>query len=180
MSTQNKKTQSKTVETLKPVEAAANATKEQYETVVKAGSKAAQKNYEQAVAMTKEQVEKASTAMFKGYDEFSTLNKETMDAVMKSSNIYAKGMERLSKEMMAFTQSTVEANMATAKAFANAKTLREIFDLQAELARANFDKAMAESAKLTEMSVKVANEAMEPLQSRFNVTVEKMMKPIAA
>jgi hypothetical protein len=30
------------------------------------------------------------------------------------------------------------------------------------------------------MSVKVANDAMEPIQGRVNVTVEKMLKPVAA
>jgi hypothetical protein len=28
--------------------------------------------------------------------------------------------------------------------------------------------------------VKVANEALEPIQSRFNVAVEKIFKPVAA
>jgi len=30
------------------------------------------------------------------------------------------------------------------------------------------------------MSLKVANESVEPIQAQFNVVVEKMMKPIAA
>jgi phasin family protein len=178
MSTQ-KKTQAAT-DAMKPVEEAVNKTKEQYEAVVKASTEAATKNYEQAVQSAQEQVEKASKSLFKGYDELTSLNKDNMDAFVKSSNIYAKGFENLSKEVMSFAQSAMEANMATAKAFAGAKTLREMFDLQADYARNNFDKTLAESAKLTEMSVKVANDALEPIQGRVNVTVEKMLKPVAA
>jgi hypothetical protein len=38
---------------------------------------------------------------------------------------------------------------------------------------------MAESAKMTELSVKVSNEAMEPIQTQTNKTVEKVMKSAA-
>lgn len=39
---------------------------------------------------------------------------------------------------------------------------------------------VAEGTKVSEMSLKVANESVEPIQAQFNVVVEKMMKPIAA
>ncbi|MDX1710914.1 MAG: phasin family protein [Rhodovibrionaceae bacterium] len=183
MSTQKKTTQNATktaTEAMKPVEEAVTKSKEQYEAVVKAGTDAATKNYETAVQQAQEQMEKASKALFGGYDELASLNKDNMDAFVKSSNIYAKGFESLSKEMMSFAQSAMETNLATVKAFAGAKTVREVIDLQADYARSNFDKTLAESAKLTEMSVKVTNDAMEPIQGRVNVTVQKMLKPVAA
>ena len=33
---------------------------------------------------------------------------------------------------------------------------------------------------MSELGVKVANEAMEPIQNRFNIAVEKIFKPEAA
>jgi phasin family protein len=147
---------------------------------VKAGTDAATKNYEQAIAMTKDQVEKASTALFRGYDEMTVLNKDNVEAVVASSTIVAKGYETIGREVMSFTQSAIETNIAATKAIFGAKTLRELVDLQADFARSQFDNALAESAKLTEMSVRVANDAIEPLQSRVNVTVEKLLKPVAA
>jgi hypothetical protein len=39
---------------------------------------------------------------------------------------------------------------------------------------------VAEGTKLGEMSFKVANDAIAPIQARVNVAVEKMAKPIAA
>ena len=176
---QTKKTQTAN-EMTAPIEAAVNAGKETVEAFVKAGTDAASQQYEQAMTSTKEQVEKASTIMFKSYDEFSSLNKGNMDAFMKSGTIVAKGFESLSKEMMGFAQEAMEANMAAAKQVFGAKNLHEMMDLQSNLARTNFDKVMAESAKLSEMSVKAANAAIAPLQSRVNVAVQTMLKPTAA
>jgi phasin family protein len=60
------------------------------------------------------------------------------------------------------------------------KTLREAVDLQADFAKGNFDKFVAESTKMSETVVKVANDAMEPITARVNVSVEKIFKPLAA
>lgn len=166
-------------EALKPVEDAATIGKESVEAAVKAGSVAAQKGYEQAVAMTKEQVEKASEALFKGYDQFNTLSKDNLEAVVASGTIVAKGVESLSKEVFALAQSSLESSMAVAKAFAGVRTLREAIDLQTELSRSQFDKLFADGAKIAELSVKVANEAVQPLQARVNVAFETLLKPPA-
>ena len=165
---------------LKPVEAAVAAGKETVEKAMQAGTEAAAQNYEKVVAMTQDQVDKASKAAFQGYDDFAALNKDAMDAVVASGNIMAKGYEAIGKELMAYTQSSIEANVAATKALFGAKNIRDVMDLQTQYTRESFDKAMAESAKLSEMSVKVAKDAMEPIQARLNVTVEKMVKPLAA
>ena len=165
---------------IEPVEAAVAASKETVEAVVKAGTQAASKSYEQAVAMAQEQVEKASENLFKGYDEVASLGKDSVDAYVESTSVFAKGVEAMSKELMGFTQTTVEANVANAKALFAAKTLREVIDLQTGFSRSSFDSLVAESAKLTELSMALASDTFEPLQLRLNTAVEKMMKPLAA
>lgn len=174
-----RKSQTQAQEALKPVADAVDAGKQQAEAVVKAGNEAATKNYEQMIAATQEQVEKSCSAMFKGYDEVNALNKANIDAVVKSNTALAKGLESLGNELMAFAQSSIEANVATTKALFGAKTLREVADLQTDLTRSTFDKALAESAKVSEMSVKVANEALQPLQTQTSAAVERLFKPTA-
>ena len=61
-----------------------------------------------------------------------------------------------------------------------ARTLREAVDVQTDWAKTSFDKVVAESTKLSEISVKVANEAAEPINARFNAAIEKLLKPMAA
>jgi phasin family protein len=81
---------------------------------------------------------------------------------------------------MSFAQSAVEANVATTKALFGATTLRELIDLQTEFQRSRFDSLIAESAKLTELSMALANDTLEPIQVRLNANVEKLLNPIAA
>lgn len=164
---------------LAPVEAAVNASKETVEAVMKAGTDAYAKQYEQTVTMTKDQVEKASAMMFQNYDEFVSLNKANLDAVVATTTTVAKGFETLAKELMGFAQGNVENGMTTTKKLLGAKNLQELMDLQTEYGRALFDGCVAESAKVAEMSMKTANEAFAPLQERVQVSVEKMTRPAA-
>ena len=141
---------------------------------------AGKQSVEQAVAATKEQVESASNAALKSYDDFAVYNKEAVDAYVKAGNVMTKGMEDLGKTLFAFAQSQAESNVSAAKAMMTAKTLNDVVEIQSDLARSQFDAFVAESTKVSEMSLKVANETVEPIQAQFTVVVEKMMKPIAA
>ena len=53
-------------------------------------------------------------------------------------------------------------------------------DLQNTFAKTRFDSFIAESAKISEMTVKTTNEAIAPLKARVDETVETLSKPIAA
>jgi phasin family protein len=140
----------------------------------------AQKGYDQMLGATREQLEKASVTMFKSYEDLSKFQKDNYDAYVAASQIFAKGAENIGKAWMAFTQESLETVAQTAKALLGAKTLREAVDLQSDWAKSSFDKVVAEGTKISEMSVKVANEAYAPINARVNVAVEKMMKPVAA
>ena len=50
------------------------------------GNEGFHENYDQAISMTKEQVEKASEA-FKSYDAATTLNKDSIEAVVKAGEV---------------------------------------------------------------------------------------------
>ncbi len=156
------------------------AGKEIVDSFVKVGQEAAQKGYEQAVSLTKEQVEKARTAVAKGVDEMSALGKDNVDAVVQASTIYAKGVEVIGKEVMSYAQARMESNMAAMKAMMGARTLKELVDLQTEFARNAFDQMVTETTKLSEIGVKVANDAFAPINARVNVVVEKITKSAAA
>lgn len=156
--------------------AAATDVTQTIEATVTAAQEAATKNVEQAVAYTKDQLDKVSKQVFTAYDEMAGFHKENVDAMLASSTVFAKGMENLTKAVMAYSQAQVEQSMAAAKAMAGVKTLRELVDLQTEFARTSFDAMISEATKVSEMSVKVANEAIEPISARVNATVEKLGK----
>jgi len=171
-----KKVEDNIADTLKPVEAAMSVGKENMEKAMQASTEAAQKGYEQYMAFAKENGEKFSQQVFKNYGQLSDLQKENAEAMMQSGTIWVKGVENVSKELMALAQASFEANMNAAKQLMGVKNIKEAMDLQSELARAHMDKVMADSTKVTEMSMKVANEAFQPLQTRMNTTIETLSK----
>jgi phasin family protein len=133
----------------------------------------------QAEAM-KEQVENSGQAFFKAYGDLTAFGQANAEALFRSGSIVAKGAEEMGKEVIAFTQASLESGVATGKAMMSVKTLRELVDLQTEYARNSFGGMVAESTRLSEMSVKVANEALEPIGARVNAAVEKFGKPVSA
>lgn len=138
------------------------------------------KSFDKYFGDAKAQVEKASAQTMKAYEDAAKFNKENLDAFVVASTTYAKGVESVSKSWAAFAQETFEASANVAKAILGAKTLKEAVDLQTDFAKTTFDKFVAEGTKVSEASIKVTNEALEPINARVNVAVEKMLKPALA
>jgi phasin family protein len=138
------------------------------------------KSYDQFFGTAKAQVEKASAQTMKAYEDAAKFNKENLDAYVAASTVYAKGVESVAKTWAAFAQETFEASANVAKAVLGAKTLKEAVEIQADFAKTTFDKFVAEGTKTSEASIKVANEALEPISARVNVAVEKLLKPAIA
>ena len=65
------------------------------------------------------------------------------------------------------------------RSLAEAKSPTEYLQLQGEFARASFDRAVAESSKLTESLVKLAGEAFQPLSNRASANAERFNTLVA-
>ena len=159
----------------KPIEDAVAAGKETIEQAMKASTE----GYEQAIAMGKEHVANTSNAMFRSYDDIATLNKQNVEAAMKAGNIWAKVYENFGKAYFSHAQDAAERGTEAAKAMMTAKTMQDVIDLQTDFAKQRFDHLVAEGTKMSEILVRVATEAMEPLQKQFDTTVSTLTKPIA-
>jgi len=116
---------------------------------------------------------------FQGYGDLAALGKDNIDACVQSSTVVAKGMEEVSKELIGYARSCLATNMQATQAFLEVHSLKEAMDLQADFTRKNFDSWMAESAKLGDLSAKLASEVIEPIQGRVTKTVERVIKSAA-
>jgi len=162
----------------KQIEQAVADAKETIETVVKVSQDAATK----AANLTKDQVQVAVNAQseaFKSYEDAVQATKEAVDALTKSGTILTKGLQDLTKAMFGLAQQTVEDTVAASKQLLAAKTLPELVDAQAALAKTSFDKLFAEGTRLSDLSVKLIEEAAAPLAERVNATVDKLVKRAA-
>jgi phasin family protein len=130
--------------------------------------------FDKAPAEIKANMEKA----MKTAEDFVTFGQGNLEAFVKAGQIWAAGVQDLSKQVAANAQAQVEQTVATFKALAGVKSLKEAVDLQTSLARASMEKAMAETGKLTDASLKLTEQAMAPLTARMTLAVEKFGRPV--
>jgi hypothetical protein len=146
---------------------------ETVEQVLKAGEKvleAGQKvikdlDTEKTIKVTREQLETAGRTIFPGQEKFTALGLATFDAYANAFQAFSKGTEQLGAEVAAFTLKSMETSIENGKTVMSCKSINEVYDLRNEMARSTVDTIVAEGAKLTEMSLKTANDSWAPLQS---------------
>lgn len=171
------------VEPAEALEAAVAAGKETVETVVKAGADAAQQGVDQAVAMGKEQVAaaaKAGSDVFKSYEDVLVFGKANVDAVMAANATFLKGLQMINAEVFGLAQGSIDKGAAATKVFFACKTPEDFFAAQNDFYKASYDDAVVEFKKISEMTVKVAEDSVAPITKQVMVAVETFTKPIAA
>ena len=109
-------------------------------------------------------------------EELVAFNQGNIEAFVKASQIWASGMQDLSKHLAATAQASLDESMSALKALTGAKSLKDAFELQSSFARAALEKSLAESGKLTDASFKLTEQALAPITARVTVAVEKFAK----
>jgi hypothetical protein len=109
----------------------------------------------------------------KSAEEFISFSQGNFEAMMKAGQIWAAGVQDLQKAAAATAQAQVEAALGTMRAMSSVKSVKEAMDLQATLARSSVETAMNETGKITDASLKLAEQAMAPITARVTLAVEK-------
>ena len=105
-------------------------------------------------------------------EQFITFGQGNIEALVKSSQIVATGLQDISKQLAANAQAAMDETMSTFRAMTSVRSIKEAMDLQASLARTTLEKAVAQTGALTETSFKLAEQAMQPLAGRVTLAVE--------
>jgi phasin family protein len=139
---------------------------------VKDGMEKAAKGIETSQVKMKENVEKA----MKTAEEALAFNQGNMEALVKATQIYAAGFQDISKHIAAASKVSLEESMAFTKSLMGVKSVKEAVDLQTGFAKSSIEKAMTESNKLTDATVKLAEQAIAPLTARMTLAAETFGK----
>jgi len=135
--------------------------------------------YQQFVSEAGERSQQIAARSQKAAEELSDLAKANVEAIVEASRIAASGAKSLGQDVIASGREGIEQASDAVKTLAEAKSPAEFFQLQSELARASFDRMVAETSKLTERVVKLAGEAVEPLQTRASLNAERINSLVA-
>jgi len=140
-------------------------------------------------AVTSEVVEAASSieptqptitqglkTMMKSTEDFVAFGQANLEAFVRSGQIWSAGVQELTKQIASSAKASFDESVSTFKAMSTAKSVKEAMDLQSSFAKAALEKAMAESNKLTDASIKLTEQTLAPITARVTVAVETFGK----
>ncbi len=112
-------------------------------------------------------------------EELSGLARANVEAVVEAGRVAAEGARTIGQDAVAKSRDSFEQAADAIRSLAEAKSPTEYLQLQGEIARASFDRAVAESSKLAESMVKLAGEAFQPLSNRASANAERFNTLVA-
>jgi phasin family protein len=131
----------------------------------------------------KETTAEAQTRAKAAYDrmqnyagEMTEFTKGNVEAVVESGKILGTGVQSIARKELEAAKGAFETVTADLKAMAAVKNPTDLFKLQGEIARRNFDAMVARASQNAEISMKLANEAFAPLSSRMSLVAERISK----
>ena len=115
----------------------------------------------------------------KAIEELTEVSRANVEALVDAGKIAVEGARSIGQDVVETGREGVEQAADAVRALAEAKSATEFYQLQSEFARAQFDRFVAESSRLTETFVKLAGEAIQPIQTRATLNAERMNKLVA-
>ncbi|HEX3677861.1 MAG TPA: phasin family protein, partial [Sphingomicrobium sp.] len=112
-------------------------------------------------------------------EELADLARANVEAVVEAGRVAAEGARSIGQGVAASSRDNVEQAADAIRSLAEAKSPTEYLQLQSDFARASFDRAVAETSKLTESLVKLAGEAFQPLSNRATANAERFNTLVA-
>ena len=112
-------------------------------------------------------------------EELADLTRANVEAVVEAGRVASEGARAIGQDAVSKGRESFEQAADAIRSLAEAKSPTEYLQLQGDFARASFDRAIAESSKLTESLVKLAGEAFQPLSNRATANAERFNTLVA-
>jgi len=129
-----------------------------------------------AIEPTKPTLTQGMKTMMKSTEDLVAFGQANLEAFVRSGQIWSAGVQELTKQMATSAKASFEESVSTFKAISTAKSVKEAIDLQSTFAKSALEKAMAESNKLTDASIKLTEQTLAPITARVTVAVETFGK----
>ena len=113
--------------------------------------------------------------MINSTENLVAFGKDNFEALAVSSKIWVAGVQDLSQQFAATAKASLEQSVATLKALTAVRSLNEVVNLQTAYSQA-VTKALANSNRLTDASLKLTEQALAPLTARMAAAVGAFSK----
>jgi hypothetical protein len=103
--------------------------------------------------------------------------REAYEAFAQSQEVMARGCEAFGLEMVGLARTGIDRAAKTASEMLAVRTLSDAIDVNAGFARASFDTFVEGSTRLSELGIKFAREAAQPLLATWQRDWAKAFGP---
>lgn len=151
--------------------------------LIAASTQEAQRAQEKVLSFGREHVEKWTSGADKtarSFTESFALSKDNVDALTEFGKIASTLGKEYQEEVVAEWNAACAETVETAKELLACRTLNDYVELQNRAVQAQLNRAVATSARLTDLWFKLTTEATEPLNSQVNRTTSRLNKVLAA
>jgi phasin family protein len=116
--------------------------------------------------------------MIKSTEDFVALGQANIEALVKSGQIWTAGVQELMKQFAETAKASFDEAVATLRAISSAKSVTEAMNLQSKFSTNVAGRALAESNKLVDASIKLTEQTLAPIAARLTNTVETFDKAV--
>jgi phasin family protein len=106
-------------------------------------------------------------------EEMFSFSQGNIEAITRSSQIFATGMQDLGQTMAAAAKSSLDETMSTFKAMTAVKSFKEAIDLQSSLLRSTMERAVSHTGHLTDTTLKLSEQALAPISARVTLATQQ-------
>ena len=126
------------------------------------------------------QANRTAENLFKAGEQAAEFGRGNVEALAKSAQAYVSGVQDLSRQTVAMVQGLTDQALEGAKALSGVRSLKEAAEVQADLARAAFERVINETTKVPETPLEVAEKTFTTLAARMTMAADKISPPTAA
>jgi phasin family protein len=114
--------------------------------------------------------------VMKACEDVNSMMTSYVSAAAKSNAATLQGIEDMTRNMSSFMQESIARSVSACKAMMTAKSPQEAADTHSEFLKDCFDGMVAGGSKMSEISLRVAKGAIDPLAQHTNEAVGAVMK----
>jgi phasin family protein len=157
------------------IDAALKAGKDSVDVLMKEGTAAVTKGFEQAISASRE----AGGNAARQFDDVSAAGKAGIEATVASNDALLSGIEKLSSYATKATQGLMNEGIQASQAILDAKNPQEAAQLQTDYFQKGWSLMLDESTKLGELSVQATNGVFGPINTQVGAVMDRWNKTAA-
>lgn len=112
-----------------------------------------------------------------GCADIAAIGRDNLAAMARANAAFVKGVEEIGQEFSGYAQRSLANGMDMARALVGVRTVSDLVALNRTIAQTTIETALANSARLSEIGIRVANETLGPINECIALTFGRRGRP---